>query len=397
MKGRCNMAVFKQYTLKDGTKKWFFKAYLGIDPTTSKQITTTRRGFSSKKEAVLAESRLKIEFQDYGLKKKNTTTFKEVYQLWYVNYKKTVKEATSIATERYMELHVLPVLGHYKIAHVTPKIAQQAVNIWAEKLQVYKIILQYVYKIADYAITLELMEKNPFERITRPLPKRTREEKTIKFYTSEEVQSVLVYLENKLHQVKEDNVLYKYFAEWDVAMYRLLAFSGLRGSEALALTWDDLDFSCKTLTINKTLSQTRKGYMVTSPKTKSSIRIISIDDKTCKVLKRWQIRQKEFFFQANVTNTATIIFSTYEGKYSNRQALYQRSARIATFVGLPNIGTHGWRHTHASMLYEAGIPMKETQERLGHASLEMTNTIYTHLNRKQKNATAEKLAQFVNF
>lgn len=48
------------------------------------------------------------------------------------------------------------------------------------------------------------------------------------------------------------------------------------------------------------------------------------------------------------------------------------------------------------MLYEAGIPMKEAQERLGHATLEMTNSIYTHLSDK-KNATAEKLAQFANF
>lgn len=390
------MAVFKQYTLKDGTKKWFFKVYLGIDPTTNKQITTTRRGFNSKKEAVLAKSRLKIDFQEHGLKKIDTTTFGEVYRLWYATYKKTVKESTSIATERYIELHVLPMLGQYKIAHITPKIAQQAVNVWAEKLQVYKIVLQYVYKISEYAITLELIAKNPFERITRPLSKRMREEKAIKFYTSEEVQTVLAYLENKIYQVKDENTLYKYFAEWDFAMYRLLAFGGLRGSEALALTWGDLDFTNKTLTINKTLSQTRKGYTVSSPKTKSSIRIISIDDKTCKILKRWQLRQKEFFFQANTTNHA-IIFSTYEGNYSNRQALYQRSVRIATFIGLPNIGTHGWRHTHASMLYEAGIPMKETQERLGHASLEMTNTIYTHLNSKQKNATAEKLARFANF
>lgn len=49
------------------------------------------------------------------------------------------------------------------------------------------------------------------------------------------------------------------------------------------------------------------------------------------------------------------------------------------------------------MLYEAGVHMKETQERLGHASLEMTNLSYTHLSNKQKNATAEKLARFANF
>lgn len=93
-------------------------------------------------------------------------------------------------------------------------------------------------------------------------------------------------------------------------------------------------------------------------------------------------------FQNGIVNN-NIIFSNFEGIYSNRQVLYMRSARIAEFTHMPNVGTHGWRHTHASMLYEAGIPMKEAQERLGHASLEITNSIYTHLSEKQKNATAE--------
>lgn len=74
-----------------------------------------------------------------------------------------------------------------------------------------------------------------------------------------------------------------------------------------------------------------------------------------------------------------------------------RSTRIAEFVGLPNIGTHGWRHTHASLLYEAGISMKEAQEILSHATLEMTNTIYTHLSQKTKVKSVQKLTKFANF
>jgi integrase len=70
-------------------------------------------------------------------------------------------------------------------------------------------------------------------------------------------------------------------------MYRLLAFSGICDGEALALTWKNVNFEKGLLTINKTLSLTRNGYSVLPPKTKSSYRVISIDDKTCKILKRW--------------------------------------------------------------------------------------------------------------
>lgn len=390
------MATFVQYEKKDKTKAWKFQAYLGINESTGKPVKTTRRNFKTKKEAQLALSRLQVEFENGETKKIVTETYQEIYDLWFSSYKKTVKESTSLATERYMKLHVLPIFGTSKIDLITPKACQTAVNKWSDKLQVYKVVLQYASKVMDYAITLELIEKNPFERVVRPKVKRTRKEKEIKFYTTSQVQQVLLYLEEKVQSVKDKNLLYKYFAEWDLCMYRVLAFTGLRAGEALALTFNDIDFSKKTLTVNKTLSKVKNGYAVSSPKTKTSKRTISLDDKTCRILKRWQLRQKEFYFQNKIKNKDTI-FTNYEGNYSNRQALYMRSNKIADFTNLPKIGTHGWHHTHASMLYEAGVPMKETQMRLGHANLEITNSIYTHLSEKQKNATAEKLASFANF
>ncbi|OTP09601.1 hypothetical protein A5844_002380 [Enterococcus sp. 10A9_DIV0425] len=390
------MATFNQYVKKDGTKLWQFQAYLGINALTGKPIKTTRRNFKTKKEAKLALARLKIEFEkNHGLEKETHDTFIDIYNLWYENYRKTVKESTSIATERYIKIHVLPLLGNYKIKKITPKMAQESVNIWAEKLEVYRVVLQYTSKIFDYAINLELIEKNPFSKVIRPKTKKTRREKEIKYYTSDQVKFVLDYLEKKVTQVNNANFLYKYFAEWDLTLYRTLAFTGIRGGEALALLWDDINFNEGTLNINKTLSQTRKGYAALSPKTKNSNRIISLDPKTIKILKKWRLHQKNYLFKNGVDSN--IIFANFEGNYSNRQSLYMRSCRIADFTHMPNIGTHGWRHTHASMLYEAGIPMKEAQVRLGHASLEMTNSIYTHLSEKQKNATAEKLAKFANF
>lgn len=390
------MATIKQYAKKDGSKLWMFQTYLGINQATGKPVKTTRRGFNTKKEAQLELNRLLVDFEKNGLVQEHNETFKEVFELWFDNYSKTVKEATSIATERYIRIHVLPTLGSVRVSNITAKMAQKLVNELADKLQVYKVVLQYTSKIIDHAITLEIIDKNPFQRVIRPKVKLTRKEKEVKFYTSEQVQQILSHLDSKVKRVKDSNLLYKYFAEWDLTMYRTLAFTGIRGGEALALTWNDVDFTNRLLTINKTLSQTRKGYSVQPPKTKSSNRVISIDYKTCKQLQKWKLRQKELFLQNRIKNN-NIVFSDYESNYSNRQSLYQRSTRLSKAVGLPNIGTHGWRHTHASMLYEAGIPMKEAQERLGHASLEMTNSIYTHLSDKQKNETAEKLARFANF
>src|SRR5699024_1134694 len=174
--------------------------------------------------------------------------FQEIYELWFDSFKKTVKESTSIATERYVTLHVLPTFGSYKLNQITPKMAQQAVNEWADKLQVYKVILQYVFKIMDFAINIGLIELNPFDKVIRPKVKKTRKEKEVKFYTVEEVQKVMKVLEDRVFNTNQANKLYYFFALFDQTFYRLLAFSGLRGGEALALTWKDIDFKEKTLT-----------------------------------------------------------------------------------------------------------------------------------------------------
>lgn len=391
------MATFKQYNKKDGTKAWLFKAYLGLDSATGKQITTTRRGFKTKKEASLELNRLKVEFKDNGLKKvAAVSTFKEVYELWFASYSETVKESTSIGTARYMENHVLPVFGAIKANKITLKMAQNAVNDWAKKLQVYKVVLQYVIKIMNYAIDLEQATNNPFTKVIRPKPKESENDDKLKFYTVEEIEMVMKVLEERVKNTKVTNRLYRYFAEFDLIFYRLLAFSGLRGGEALALTWKDIDFTSSTLTVNKTLSQTKDGFKVSSPKNKSSNRVISLDAKTIRLLKRWQLREKELLFSNRITH-CEIVFPNLSGNYLNRQNIYMRSQRVAKFAGLPGIGTHGWRHSHASMLFEAGISMKEAQERLGHSSIEMTMNIYTHLSSKVKEETATKLAKFAAF
>lgn len=388
---------FKQYTKKNGSKAWMINSlYLGKNDD-GKQVRVTRRGFLTLKAAKLEATKLQAAF-DNGEFDKNTpeNTFQEIYELWFESYKKTVKESTSISTERYITIHVLPFFGSYKLDKITPKMAQKAVNEWADKLQVYKVVLQYVVKIMDFSINLGLIKINPFDKVIRPKVKRTRKEKEVKFYTVDEVKNVMKVLEDRVNNTKPSNRLYYYFALLDLTFYRLLAFSGLRGGEALALEWKDINFEEKTLTVNKSLSQTKSGFVISTPKTKSSYRTISLDDKTIRTLKRWQLKEKELLF-SNRVKGCEIVFPDLNGQHINRQNIYMRSQRVAKFAGLPDIGTHGWRHTHASMLFEAGATMKEAQVRLGHGSIEMTMNIYTHVTKKVKTETVSKLVKYASF
>lgn len=391
------MATFKQYTKKNGQKAWMFNAlYLGIGKD-GKPVKATRRGFSSQKAAKYEAKQLQAAFDrgEYP-KKAPENTFQEIYDLWFESYKTTVKETTYLTTSRLMKKHALPVFGKLLIHKIDVKTAQKEVNKWAKKMTSYKIILQYCSKVMEFAINLELITRNPFLKVIRPNVIDKQVEKKLKYYTVEQVHQVMTYLENHVKESQNGTLLQKFFAEYDLTLYRLLAFSGLRGGEASALTFEDIDFEKKTLTVSKTLSQVKDGFAVSSPKTKSSNRTISLDDKTIRLLKKWQLRQKELLF-ANRQKPSNYIFSGIDGRLMNRTDLYQRSKRLADAVGLPSIGTHGWRHSHASMLFEADVTMKEAQERLGHSSITQTMDTYTHLGKKSQERTVSKLEKLANF
>lgn len=388
--------TFKQYQKQNGTKAWMFNSlYLGMDDQ-GKQVRVTRRGFPTQKAAKLEATKLKAAFDRGEFNKKTPdNSFQEIYELWFDSYKKTVKETTYVATERTFRLHILPTFGEIAISKIDMKLCQKTVNQWAEEFEHYNIMLQYASKVMDYAVHLELIVKNPFLHIIRPKKKGSREKK-LKFYTKDQIQTIMAYLDNKAAANKNSSLYKKYFSEFDRALFRLLAFSGMRSGEALALEYSDFNFEDNLLSITKTITNTRTGYTISPPKTPSSNRVIPMDEKTMQIIKRWQLLQRKMLF-SNRVKAIDGVFTDVYGERMIRQDIYQRANRLADANKLHRVGVHGYRHSHASMLFEAGATMKEAQVRLGHSSIEMTMNVYTHVTDKVKAETVEKLIKFANF
>ncbi|NKC66711.1 site-specific integrase [Vagococcus fluvialis] len=390
------MAVYKQYSKKDGSKAWLFQAYLGVDEVTGKEVRTTRRGFSSKKAAQLKLNELILEFESNGLQKASATTFKEVYLLWYDNYKNTVKESTSMTTERFFNQVILPSFGDIRLEKVDVKFCQKVVNKWAEEYTSYRLLIGYTRKVFEYAVHIEVLKTNPFDKVIRPTKKEKKKVDKIKFYDLKELEIFLNHLEQKVDVAKKRSLIQHYYAEFNLALFRLMAFSGMRVGETLALNWSDIDYDNKTISISKNLSQTKQGYVVSTTKTNKSNRIISLDDKTLLVLKKWHLTQRKLLFKRGYNNNK-MIFVRVNSNFITRNDIYQRSTRIAQACNLHSIGCHGFRHTHASLLFESGANFKEVQERLGHTDISMTMNIYTHVTQKAQEETAKKFANYVNF
>ena len=124
-----------------------------------------------------------------------------------------------------------------------------------------------------------------------------------------------------------------------------------------------------------------------SPKSKSGYRDIDIDQQTATMLKRYQRKQTQEAWKLG--RTETVVFSDFIKAYPSSKAASGRLRTHFKKAGVNNIGFHGFRHTHASLLLNSGIPYKELQHRLGHSTLSMTMDTYSHLSKENaKKATS---------
>lgn len=384
------MAKMKVITNKDGSTSYRLSVYLGRDPMTGKMVKTNLTA-KTQKELNLKVARKKLDFDEFGMKsleKKKILKFRDIYDAWIEVYENTVKESTFNKTKRIFKNHILPELGDKLISKIDVPTCQKALNKWFKKIKKYNMILNYASNVFDYAISLDYIDINPTKRVSRPVRKIDyTQEKEENFFSKDELKTFLdLFNKNEL--------MYHSF-------FRLLAFTGLRKGEALALTWSDLDLELKTLKINKALSQGIDfRLIVQSPKTQSSVRTISLDQLTINLLLRWSMKQREelFILGFNSKKKSQLIFS------NDNNELFQPTATRKWLIkilnrdeSLPKITTHGFRHTHCSLLFEAGRTIEEVKDRLGHSDIQTTMNIYTHVAKEKKEEVAEVFAKYVNF
>ena len=383
------MATFKQYTKKDGTKLWMFKTYLGTDAN-GKQITTTRRNFNTKKEAQLALSRLKVKFEkgEYNKPKEDRYTFNQVFELWKNNYELTVKESTFVKVMSQYEFHILPIFGSKFIDDISVIEIQNYANDKVNNFVNYRNLITNISRIFDYAVNIGLIDANPTKRIS--IPKRkisVGDNKKQNYYTKIELKQFL-----DLSRKQQPYYIYAFF--------QLLAYSGCRKGEILGLQWRSVSFKDNHINIIQTLASGKDNRLyLEQPKTKHSKRIVSLDKQTMEVLKHWKKEQRKMMFQLgyNTMNDEQLVFSNIENSFL--QVSKPRKWMLQTIHknNLKEISIHGFRHTHATLLLEAGVSPKVISERLGHSSIQITLDLYSHVTEEMEREVPDIFANAVNF
>ncbi|HFI0100942.1 TPA: tyrosine-type recombinase/integrase [Streptococcus suis] len=362
---------------KDGSIVYRANVYLGVDVITGKKVKTSVTG-RTKKEVKQKAKYAPIEFVKNGStvkKKVEVKTYQELAELWLDNYRLTVKPQSFLLTKRIVHNHLISEFGSMKLDKITLPQIQRHLNKLSATFVHFGNVHSLNRRILQYGVSLQLLPFNPAREVIMPKA-RKREDKAIKFIAPEHIKKFMCHMEKR----SVDGYVY-YF---DFVLYSLLLATGCRFGEAVALEWSDIDLENGTVSINKNYS--KFVDLVGTPKSKAGIRVISIDKKTCNMLRLYKNRQRLLYLEIG-ESAPLVVFATPTREYQDMTIRQGALTRRLKECGCPRFTFHAFRHTHASLLLNAGISYKELQYRLGHATLAMTMDKYSHLSKdKEKEA-----------
>lgn len=379
------MASFQKYKTKKG-ERWMFQMYVE-NPATGKSERITKRGFLKKSDAKLAADNLSGDLKN-GKNVLVKVLFKDIAKELLEQQEKICKPSTMYAKRSKFNSRIIPFFGELQIDKITPEYCQRFIDELEDDIDSardYGIQANLVFKLA---LRKRLITFNPFDLVVYQQTKNEAGDGETETYdgywTKEEIVRFLAIAEN--HTSYSNYVL-----------FRLALYTGARKGELLALQEADL-LDTQEINIRHTLywDKNQKQHMLLKPKTKKSLRKIKVDDQTWAMIQRLVLSNKEARLAVGEQNCPEKFLFVRDGFRPQRTAYPNEvlQAMCARF-NLKYIKFHGLRHTHASMLFAAGANMKEVQDRLGHARIETTMNIYTHITEETKNDVQSKFMDFM--
>lgn len=288
------------------------------------------------------------------------TLFHEYYAHWIMVYKEGAIRKVTMDKYRMTHQWLKKLIPDLRISEITRISYQQLLNSYAEKHERQTTMdfhHQLKCAIID-AVDEGLIERDPTRKAI--IKGKTPREKKIKYLNQFELHTLLTHLDLQAE------------INWDWFIL-LVAKTGMRFSEAAALTPKDFDFPHQMLSVNKTWDYKGNGGFLPT-KNKSSVRKIQMD---------WQtVIQFSGLVKGLPEDEPIFVRKDTKVYNSTVNDILERHCKDAK---VPVISVHGLRHTHASLLLFAGVSIASVARRLGHASMTTTQKTYLHIIQELEN------------
>lgn len=307
-----------------------------------------------------------------------------------------------------------PVVGHVKLSRVSKLMIAEIVHgmITDEKSAgtIHKAV-SAMSSVFSYAMKHELIDRNPCSCIEMP---RIEKDDDLHYFTPEQTDRFLTAIQQPYTDIYKRNG--KTWTQERTMPLQLQAFfhlallGGFRLGEQLALTWNDIDFDSKKISITKAVSRLASGEMVVKqPKTKSGIRTVEVTSSCMRLLSEWKTEQMKLAliqgrdwkgnrkdFDCNhvfIQNDGTLM-SLYTPSQAFDRFLKRYNSQCENDAErLPKIRLHDLRHTNVTYLISEGVNIETISKRIGHSKPSITSDVYGHSLPEKEDEAANKLEQ----
>ena len=375
------MSGYIQPRGKDEDGKGVFRVFVsgGFNEKTGKRIRKTAVVHGSMRNAEQVIKRLERELENQG--PVTSSRFGEWVEHWLKDADKTRAARTMAEYRRMLTTRILPALGHIRLdqfsaRHIFEFMTKLAgvkharnteTTISKHRQRKYYCLLSVIFQDAVYS---GLLNTNPVRQVRAPRIENHR----ARFYEPQDV--------GRLWQALQTEPL----------MWRAIIATGLllgiRRGELMGLRWSDINFERMSVCIERSAYRiSRDPQQVKAPKTATSRRCLPMPEPLAPILKVWQTEQ---------AGTADdYICAVARGKWLHIDA---PTTWFAKFIGrhqLPSMNLHSLRHTAATIMLEAGIPVRTVSEHLGHGQTSTTTNIYAHTTQSSRELVAKVMKNAV--
>lgn len=288
-------------------------------------------------------------------------------------YKTNLSITTYDYYKRICEKYIKPLIGDIKLYDIKPIHIQNYADDLLDILspQTIKIHLNILNLAFKRAYRLRLVKENPVQYVEVPKNKKFK---------------------NEVYNAKDMQKLLEKSKDTSIELPIILAIGlGLRISEILGLTWDNIDFNESTITIDKITVRNKGEVILKEPKTESSIRTITTPKEIILILKQLKKDRLAARLKGEKVHR-DLIFYDKDLNPIGQDVISKRFRLFLKNNNLKHIRFHDLRHSHVTMLIDEKVPLKVISERVGHSNVNTTLNIYSHALKEMDQEASEKIS-----
>lgn len=336
------------------------------DPLTGKTKPRWRVGGKTRKAAMQARDEARSALHQGTYVAPATLTVTEWLTRWLDGHSVELKPSTIHGYRATLDRYVKPAIGHERLQSLSPSRLSVVFRQIRESggkdgkpvsVRTVEYARAVLRKAMSDAVTERLLTVNPVTG--SKMPKRDGKAK----HTTWDGGQIRTFLdhtsETRLHPV-----------------WQLAAATGMRRGEMMALTWADVDLDAATVSVERSTTQVAQDRVTTDTKNHES-RVVNIDAHAVAVLRSWRTQQTAERLQwGPAYATGGHLFTWENGAPYLPDYITKAFIKAQAGAGLPRIVLHEVRHSHATALLRAGVPVHIVAKRLGHKDPSVTLNVY---------------------